>query len=75
MKEHDRVVLNSDIDERRLKAGDIGTLVHVYPDREAVEIEFVALDGKTIAVVQASARQVRPLGANEIAHARALAIP
>ena len=29
-KEHDRVVLLKDVSEEGLKAGDVGTVVHVY---------------------------------------------
>ena len=68
--EHDRVVLTEDIASESLKAGDIGTVVHVYSQDEAFEVEFVALDGETIAVVTVKASQVRPFGKGEIASAR-----
>jgi len=45
LEEHDRVVLTDDMTETDLKAGDVGTIVHVYPDAEAFEVEFLALDG------------------------------
>ncbi len=72
MKEHDRVVLESDIQERGLKAGDVGTVVHVYGKGEAYEIELVSLNGKTVAVVTVEAQQVRPVREREITHARTL---
>ncbi|RPH99935.1 MAG: DUF4926 domain-containing protein [Zetaproteobacteria bacterium] len=31
MKEHERVVLRSPVPAERLEAGDVGTVVHVYP--------------------------------------------
>jgi hypothetical protein len=31
LKEHDRVVLTADVPAERLKAGDVGTIVHIYP--------------------------------------------
>jgi hypothetical protein len=30
--------------------GDVGTVVHVYADGKAFEVEFTTLDGKTAAV-------------------------
>jgi hypothetical protein len=43
--EHDRVVLTAPVPEERLEIGDVGTVVHVYHDRKAFEVEFTALDG------------------------------
>jgi len=71
--EHDRVVLTGDIAHASLKAGDIGTAVHVYSQGKAFEVEFVALDGETLAVVTVEASQLRPVGKGEIANARRLA--
>ncbi len=73
IKEHDRVVLNADIPGDGLKAGDVGSVVHVYRDGAAYEVEFVALDGKTLAVVTTEAAIVRPVNSREITHARQLA--
>jgi len=39
------VVLKFDIPEYGLKTGDVGTIVHVYDQAEAYEIEFVSLNG------------------------------
>ncbi len=44
-----------------LKKGDVGTVVHAYNDRQAYEVEFISLDGKTAAVVTLEAAQVRPV--------------
>ena len=73
MKEHDRVVLSSDIPGSGLQAGDVGTIVHVYPNEAAFEVEFVALNGNTVAVVQVGPGQVRAVRDGEITHARTLA--
>ena len=73
MKEHDRIVLQSGVPAEGLKAGDLGTVVHVYRDGQAFEVEFVMLDGQTAAVVTLEAKQVRPVKPREIAHARQLA--
>ncbi len=72
IKEHDRVVLKAPIPSEGLEAGDVGTVVHVYSDGEAYEVEFVGLDGRTAAVVTVEARQVRSVLPNEIPHAREL---
>ena len=68
--EHQRVVLTSPVPDKGLEAGDVGTVVHVYRDGEAYELEFVALDGHTAAVVTVDASQVRPVTPGEIPHAR-----
>jgi hypothetical protein len=53
---------------------DIGTVVLVHRDNAGYEVEFVSLDGESVAVVSLFANQVRPIGRHEIAHARPLAI-
>ena len=73
IKEHERVVLNTPVATEGLEAGDVGTVVHVYSDGRAYEVEFVTLEGKTAAVVTLEAAQVRPVGKREITHARELA--
>ncbi|MCK6556881.1 DUF4926 domain-containing protein [Candidatus Binatia bacterium] len=72
IKEHERVVLTAAIREEGLEPGDVGTVVHVYQDGQAYEVEFVALDGHTAAVVTLEASQVRPVSGREITHAREL---
>lgn len=68
--EHDRVVLTSDIPAESLKSGDVGAVVHSYADGKAYEVEFVSLEGRTLAVVTVEASQLRSTTANEITHAR-----
>jgi hypothetical protein len=75
MKEHERVVLKSPVPAEGLEVGDVGTVVHVYRDGLACEVEFVALDGHTAAVVTLETSQVRPVTQREITHARELAVP
>ncbi len=72
IRELERVVLTTDLPEHGLKKGDLGTVVLTHRGGEGYEVEFVTLDGETIAVVSALASQVRPIGEREIAHARAL---
>ena len=72
INEHDRVVLLKDVPEEGLKAGDVGTVVHVYRNSEAFEVEFVTLDGGTVAVVTLPASQVRTVSSRDITHVREL---
>ena len=70
---HDRVVLTVPLNKEGLEPGDIGAVVHIYPQEGAYEVEFVRLTGKTAAVVTVSAEQIRPVASTEIPHARKLA--
>ena len=72
IKEHDRVALKKNIPGQGLKAGDVGTVVHVYKRGEAFEVEFLTLHGETVAVATLEASQVRPVQKREITHARLL---
>lgn len=72
IKEHDRVVLLKDVPEEGLKAGDVGTVVHVYRQGEAFEVEFMTLDGTTVAVVTLPASHVRTVSNRDITHVREL---
>jgi ATP-dependent exoDNAse (exonuclease V) alpha subunit len=75
IKELDRVILSTNLPEYGLKNGDIGTVVLMHDRNEGFEVEFVSLDGETVAVVSLFTHQVRPIGRREIAHARPLASP
>lgn len=75
IKELDRVVLASELPEPGLKVGDIGTVVLIHKQGKGYEVEFVSLDGETVAVVSLLANEVRSIGRGEIAHARPLATP
>jgi hypothetical protein len=70
IREHDRVVLTAPIPSEGLEAGDVGTVVHIYEDGGAFEVEFTTLDGDTAAVATVEATQVRPVSKREITHAR-----
>lgn len=72
INEHDRVILTDVVPDYGLLAGDVGTVVHVYQDNKAFEVEFVTLSGQTVAVITLEAAQVRPVGKGELAHARAM---
>ena len=73
INELDRVVLTEDLPEQRLKAGDVGTVVFVHEGGKGFQVEFVALDGDAFAVVGVEPRSVRPVGTNELTHARQVA--
>jgi len=47
IREHDTVVLVTAVPAEGLLPGDVGTVVHVYRDGQAYEIEFITLEGKT----------------------------
>jgi hypothetical protein len=70
--ELDTVVLTRDIPEYHLARGDIGAIVHRYGDGEAYEVEFVAAEGQTVALISLSAADIRPMHQGEILHAREL---
>ncbi len=72
IKELDRVVLTADLPEYGLMSGDIGTVVLIHRGGIGYEVEFLTLDGETLAVTSLSASQVRPISPKEIAHARTL---
>ena len=72
IKEHDRVVLKTAVPAESLEAGDVGTIVHVYRDGAAYEVEFTTLSGDTAAIVTVEASQIRPVNKREITHAREL---
>jgi hypothetical protein len=73
IKELDTVVLAVDLPDHGLAAGDLGTVVLVHRDC-GFEVEFVTLDGETLAVVSLTREQVRPIAHGEIAHARAAVV-
>ncbi|MBI4786915.1 MAG: DUF4926 domain-containing protein [Chloroflexi bacterium] len=65
-------ILTEDLPESGLRRGDIGTVVLTHRNGTGYEVEFVTLDGETVAVVTVLASQVRPIGRREIAHVRVL---
>ena len=69
IEELDMVALTRDFDAHGLKQGDIGAVVHKY-SKEGFEVEFVAAEGKTIAVLTLQEADIRSLRGGEILHAR-----
>jgi len=72
IKEHDRIALKTNIAAEKLKAGDVGTVIHVHKKGAAFEVEFLTLHGETVTVATLDASQVRSIQRKEIAHARLL---
>ena len=70
IKEFERVVLTEDINGTALRKDDVGVVVMIYKNGEAYEVEFLALDGSTIAVETVKANQIRPVKNTEILHVR-----
>lgn len=58
-KELEIVELAHDIEEYNLKEGIRGTIVEIYKDGKAYEVEFVAPDGKTIALLTLMPNDIR----------------
>ncbi len=73
ISENDTIALNRDIPSVRLVAGDVGVVVHVYDEGAAFEVEFVSLEGATIAVETLEPSGIRGAVAGEMPHARELA--
>ena len=63
-------MLTEDRSEQDLQAGDVGTIVHVYEEGTAFEVEFFRLDGRTVAVETVPALAVRPIASTDVIHAR-----
>lgn len=72
MKELDQVILISDRPQDGLKAGDVGTVVHVYPSRRTYEVEFMTMAGDTLAVIPLEQDAIRTVTADDVAHVRSL---
>ncbi|MBI4201394.1 MAG: DUF4926 domain-containing protein [Chloroflexi bacterium] len=69
IKELDVVALTVDLPDHGLEKGAIGTVVWVYPN-QACEVEFLDVQGYTVALVILTFAQVRPLSASEVAAKR-----
>lgn len=70
IREHDCVVLTADLPG--LKAGDIGTVVHIHTGGAAYEVEFMTFAGNTIALATVDAAALRPVGERDLSHVREL---
>jgi hypothetical protein len=75
IKELESAILTVDLPEYGLKTGDIGTVVLVHRGGEGYEVEFMTLDGDTIAIVTLDADQVKPERGEAVPHARPVSLP
>ena len=76
-KEHDQIVLIDNVSGDggvALKHGDVGTIVHIHPRAEAFVVEFMALDGDTLAIATVLPAQTRPVSGADITHARSVEV-
>lgn len=69
--EHDQVVLTRDLPEQGLIAGDIAVVVAVHQAGKGYTLEFMTVQGDTLAIVTVDADDVRPAGERELPHVRA----
>lgn len=65
IQELDSVALTRDLPEHDLKEGDVGRVVFCHGSGEAYEVEFLAGDGSTLAVLTLEADDVRALGRSD----------
>lgn len=72
--EHDNVVLLEKIPSDGLEAGDVGVVIHVHQNGAAFEVEFLTLEGETVAIETLKAEQLRLVRSREIPHVRELAL-
>jgi uncharacterized protein DUF4926 len=72
--EHDCIVLTQDKPDEGLKAGDLGTVVHIHGQAAAYAVEFMTLTGQTIAIATVLPDQLRPVGSRDVSRVRELAV-
>ncbi len=75
--EHAQIVLTADVTgdgEEELKAGDVGTIIHVHPGGQAFVVEFMTLDGDTVTIATVLPFQVRVVSSEDMTHARKMEI-
>ena len=72
-KEHEQIVLTTDVvgDEgEELKSGNVGTIIHIHPNEEALVVEFMSLNGDTVVIATVLPSQARPVTNADLTHAR-----
>jgi hypothetical protein len=74
MSEFDLVVLQENIAGSRLRVGDVGTILTVYGEGKAYEVEFVTLTGEVVAVETLLPHQIRTVRASEVMAVRDMAV-
>ncbi len=72
-KEHEQIVLTADVvgDEgEELKSDDVGTIIHIHSNEEALVVEFMSLNGDTVVIATVLQSQARPVTNADLTHAR-----
>ena len=72
----EEVVLKTDIPERRLKKGDVATIVEWHPGADGEDgysLEVFNVLGDTIAVITVPVSSIEPLAEDEVFSVRSLA--
>ena len=70
-KEHENIILADAVlgDQNiELRAGDVGTIIHIHSGGEAFVVEFMTPDGETIEIATVSASQAHPPTAIDVTH-------
>ena len=67
----DTVVLDRDLPQHGLRAGDLGAVVEVY-EPEGLDVEFVTASGKTQALVTLNVNDVRAVQENDLVAVRSV---
>jgi len=65
------VVLERDVSEAGLRAGDLGAIVEIF-DSDHFEVEFVAASGRTQALVTLSSGDIRHVNDSDLIAVRSL---
>jgi hypothetical protein len=65
VEELEVVVLAHDLPEYRLRAGDIGTVVGIYPEG-GIEVEFVKPSGQTQALLTLTTKDIRKINKDDV---------
>ena len=76
LAEHEVVVLNRDIPDEGLRAGDVGVVLLAHRGHDGVPpgytIEITTVTGETVAVIDVPASFVRPAAERDVRHARSM---
>ena len=74
-KEHEQIVLTDYVkghDNEDLSPGDVGCIVHIHTSAAAYIVEFMSLEGETVAIATVLPSQARALKRADITHARTM---
>ena len=74
-KEHAQIVLTDHVkghENEDLSPGDVGTVVYIHQGGEAYIVEFMSLEGETIALATVLHSQARAVSRDDISHARTI---